>query len=144
MYATIENGKFTGAMYDELTQAVIDHHTQYNLTYIKLDKPLINIGTDEEPDYGAPTQEELSNVALAEWKASRAEAVGNIKITVDNMLLDGDETSQTRMARAIISMNDTDTILWVLADNTPATLTKLQLATALKLAGEAQTALWLQ
>ena len=37
---------------------------------------------------------------------------------------------------------NTTTQIWVLADNTVATPTVAQLAQALKLAGEAQTALW--
>ena len=92
---------------------------------------------------GVAKQEEyLALEQLKAWKASRAEAVANLKVTVDGMEFDADEVSQGRMARAIISMTDTDEIIWVLANNTPATLNKAQLSQALRLAGEAQTALW--
>jgi len=59
MYATIENGKFTGTVYAELTQAVIDYHEQYGLTWVAIQSPLQNSGTDEEPDWGSPTFDQL-------------------------------------------------------------------------------------
>lgn len=91
----------------------------------------------------AYTDEELQAKAIQEWKASRTLAVANIKVTVDDMEFDGDEASQTRMTRAITAMDDTETISWVLADNTSVAVTKATLVKALKLAGEAQTALWI-
>ena len=38
----------------------------------------------------------------------------------------------------------TDEILWVLADNTPAMVGKTELKEALRLAGQAQTAVWVK
>ena len=47
--------------------------------------------------------------AVQEWKTSRATAVESITVEVDGMVFDGDETSQTRMARAVTAAdNDTD------------------------------------
>lgn len=89
------------------------------------------------------TDEELQTKAIQEWKDSRTLAVSNIKVTVDDMEFDGDETSQTRMTRAITAMDDTETISWVLADNTSVLVTKATLVKALKLAVEVQTALWI-
>lgn len=86
--------------------------------------------------------------SLAEAKAERAQAVEKIVVTVDGMKFDGDETAQGRMGRTIaaaIALGvdiETYTQTWVLADNTVAQVTIKQLAQALKLAGEAQTALW--
>ena len=87
-------------------------------------------------------------VELAKAKEERAEAVSKLTVTVDGMVFDADETSQNRMSRVVagaqalgIDLNTT-TQVWVLADNTVATPTVAQLAQALKLAGEAQTALW--
>jgi len=92
------------------------------------------------------TSEEIEAIAqanaVAEFKAARPAVIQAIKVTVDGMEFDGDEVSQTRMARAITVMDDTDTTTWVLANNTPATVTKAQLTAALRLAGEAQTAAW--
>jgi len=55
---------------------------------------------------------------------------------------DGDEVSQGRMARAVSSMEDADTVLWVLADNSVIRATKAELREALRLAGSAQAAIW--
>lgn len=95
-----------------------------------------------------PTEEEKTASELAQAKAERAEAVSKIIVEVDGMKFDGDETAQGRMGRTIaaaIALGvdiETYTQTWVLADNTVAQVTIKQLAQALKLAGEAQTALW--
>jgi len=80
--------------------------------------------------------------AREDFKQDRETNVANIKVTVDNMVFDGDETSQTRMAKAIVAMEDNETTLWVLADNTQIQATKEQLKQALRLACEEQTSLW--
>ena len=86
--------------------------------------------------------------ALEDAKTDRAKTVSRIKVTVDGMEFDGDETAQTRMGRTIAAAValgvdiDTYTQTWVLADNTVAQPTIKQLAQALKLAGEAQTEAW--
>lgn len=89
-----------------------------------------------------PTAEDLAEQALAQAKAARATAVSQIVVTVDGMQFDGDETSQERMARAAMVLDDGETVSWVLYDNTIAQVTRAQLQQALKLACEAQTALW--
>lgn len=99
-----------------------------------------------------PTPEEIAErekaEALAQAKKERADAVSKLTVTVDGMVFDADETSQNRMSRVVagaqalgVDLNAT-TQIWVLADNTVAQPTVAQLAQALKLAGEAQTALW--
>lgn len=94
------------------------------------------------------TEEELTQKAIddarAAFKSNRLIAVQSIKVTVGDKVFDGDETSQTRMARAIVAMTDTETVLWVLADNTPVQVTKAELTEALRLAGETQTQAWVQ
>lgn len=94
------------------------------------------------------TEEEKQAQALLQAKAERADAVSKIIVDVDGMAFDGDEESQTRMGRTIaaaIALGvdiQTYTQVWVLANNTVAQVTIAQLARALKLAGETQTALW--
>lgn len=86
--------------------------------------------------------------ALEKAKEERAKEVAKIKVTVDGMVFDGDETAQNRIARVIaaallmgVDINTTKQT-WVLADNTVAQPTIKQLAQALQLAGGEQTALW--
>ena len=80
-----------------------------------------------------------------EAKTIRTAAVENITVTtVTGKTFDGDETSQWRMARAIIGMQATGaaTIVWVLADNTATQATLAELTEALCLAGQAQADIW--
>ena len=94
-----------------------------------------------DPEY-EPTPEELEQLAREAFKAERQIAVDNIKVVVGGKVFDGDETSQTRMTRASVAMTDEETIQWVLADNTVTQCTKAELIEALRLAGAAQTAVW--
>jgi hypothetical protein len=78
-------------------------------------------------------------------KQERNAAVANIKVTTSTgKTFDGDETSQTRMSRAIVGMQaaNAQTITWVLSDNVPAEVTLAELSEALVLAGQAQAAIW--
>jgi hypothetical protein len=100
----------------------------------------------EEHPY-VPTPEELATAELVKAKAERAAAVAALTVEVDGMVFDGDEKAQERMARTVTAATATgasmdDTTTWVLHDNTVAQVTVRQLATALRMAGEAQTALW--
>lgn len=82
--------------------------------------------------------------ALAEAKEHRAKAVAAIKVEVDSMVFDGDEAAQSRMARAITAAEAAglDSTVWVLADNTVATVTKEQLQMALNKAMIEMSKLW--
>ena len=81
---------------------------------------------------------------IEQLKAERQAAVDAITVTVDGLVFDGDETSQTRMARALVVMQAASipTISWVLHDNTVATVTVTQLTQALAAAGAEQARLW--
>lgn len=81
---------------------------------------------------------------LEELKAERQAAVNAITVTVDGLVFDGDEVSQTRMARAIVVMQAASipTISWVMHDNTVQTVTVSQLTQALAAAGAEQARLW--
>lgn len=77
------------------------------------------------------------------FKAQRAEAVQNITVTTKaGNTFDGDEESQTRMARAILALPDGATVLWVLADNSVIQADAGELREALALAGAEQSRLW--
>ena len=101
----------------------------------------------EAPDTAeiiAARQARETELARENAKAARADAVAAIQITVGGKVFDGDETSQTRMARAIIGLQaaDVPTILWTLADGTTADVTSAELTEALILAGREQARLW--
>lgn len=77
------------------------------------------------------------------FKARRAEAVQSITVTTQaGNTFDGDEESQTRMARAILALPDGATVPWVLADNSIVQVTASELREALALAGAEQSRLW--
>lgn len=81
--------------------------------------------------------------AREQFKIDRASAVNAITITtIAGNVFDGDEISQTRMARAIAVLDDGESTPWVLTDNTAIMATKEELKEALKLAGMAQSELW--
>lgn len=83
-----------------------------------------------------------------QWKQERAEAVKNIRVTTaSGNVFDGDETSQARMARAILGLESVSpeaTVTWVLADNTAIQATSAELREALALAGAEQARLWVK
>lgn len=86
-----------------------------------------------------------AGLARADAKVTREETVGRIQVTTSSgKAFDGDETSQNRMARAIIALQATGTpsVTWVLADNTPVSVSAEELVEALALAGAAQANVW--
>jgi len=85
-----------------------------------------------------------AEIDRSNFKRARAEAVNAIVVTVGDKQFDGDELSQTRMARALVGMLPGETILWTMADNSTAMVTREELTEALRLAGAEQTRLWIQ
>ena len=93
------------------------------------------------PPVPEKTPEQLREIA----KAARASAVEAITVTTAaGNTFDGDETSQTRMSRAILvlSTGAAATVPWVLADNTVIQATAAELTEALALAGAEQARFW--
>lgn len=84
-----------------------------------------------------------AKIAYDEFKANRSNLVNQLTITTSaNNTFDADEISQGRISRAVVGMDDVETIRWKLADNSEINATKAELLEALKLAGRAQEALW--
>lgn len=95
----------------------------------------------EIADYDNQLQQQLRSKA----KQERQKAVDAIKVTTSTgKVFDGDEVSQTRMTRAIVALQSTQTtaVTWVLADNTSTQATLAELTEALALAGAAQANIW--
>lgn len=89
-----------------------------------------------------PEEQEAQELAIA--KRERAAKVAAIKVEVDGMRFDGDESAQSRMARAITAAETAglESTVWVLADNTVKNVTKAQLQQALSKAMLAMAELW--
>ena len=127
--------------YDAITQRCfrdgceqVDGLWQYKWTIEALDADTI-----------AANQAAADALARETAKAVRAQAVEAIKVTTKaGNTFDGDETSQGRMARAIIALSTglAPSVTWVLADNSTIEATSAELTEALVLAGMAQAAIW--
>lgn len=89
-----------------------------------------------------PEEQEAQELVIA--KRERAAKVAAITVEVDGMVFDGDEQAQSRMARAITAAETAglESTVWVLANNTVATVTKVQLQQALAKAMIAMSELW--
>lgn len=93
-------------------------------------------------------QAEQDKAEREAFKRDRAAAVKAITVTTaSGRVFDGDETSQGRMARAILGLESAGegaTVRWVLHDNSAADVGAPELREALALAGQAQADLWVQ
>ena len=94
------------------------------------------------PATEAHSAEYIAQVQRTRFKASRARRMAQQTVIVEGMEFDADELSQQRMARALLLMNETQTTMWVLANNEVVQVSKKQLFEACKQAGEQQSALW--
>jgi hypothetical protein len=93
--------------------------------------------------YEAELKAKAQDDAIATWKSSRQALVDNIEVTLNTVIYQGDELSQTRMSRAIVALpDDVVTISWVAKDNTVQLLNRVQLTGLLLQAGQAQSAVW--
>jgi hypothetical protein len=135
----------------------IDYQSEWQVRQEVFKKDRVSFG--EAPDEGkvefwaqygvtyserelTPEEQEAQNLAIA--KRERAAKVAAITVEVDGMVFDGDEQAQSRMARAITAAETAglESTVWVLADNTVATVTKVQLQQALAKAMIAMSELW--
>jgi hypothetical protein len=112
---------------------------------ITYDEDEVEISRTEKPE--SPIEpvrqpDVVNNYARTIFKANRAVKVAALTVEVDGMIFDADETSQIRMVSSVASMDDDETQLWVLADNSVAYLTKKQLRRASKQARIDTTSMW--
>ena len=95
--------------------------------------------------YEKRSDEVIAYQVMKQAKQVRLAEVAAITVTTKSgKVFDGDEDSQTRMARTIVTMVTADTINWVLADNSIASVTKAELTEALRLAGAAMAEIWVK
>lgn len=109
----------------------VEFWAQYGVVYAETPEP-------------EPTPEEAEAKRLEEAKRVRAAKVEAITVEVDGMVFDGNEPAQSRMTRAIAAAETAGMAetVWVLADNTVATVTKVQLQQALAKAMLAMGEVW--
>jgi len=123
--------------FDEATQKPVPLPPVENSGAWSMDYEIVALSSDELAGVAAQ--------AMAQAKIDRAVAVSSIVVTTTSgNEFDGHEDAQNRMARAIAMLNEGETIAWVLADNTIATVTRDELKEALRLSGEAMAQLWIQ
>ena len=103
---------------------------------------------DQMPPYKVWTKksdEQIAELELTKKKAQRQIAVDTLKVTTTSgKEFDGDEESQGRMARAILTAQiaGITECTWVLANNVPTVVTLAELSEALAKAMQAQGAIW--
>lgn len=112
--------------------------------YKILDNGVLRDATSDEAAEIEAREQAAAQPSRDQLKAARDAAVAAITVSVNGMMFDGDEISQGRMVRALNVAETTgqESCTWVLHDNTPATVTKEELAQALALAMQAQAAIW--
>jgi len=119
----------------------------YGLNYLRTD--LDNFEFKKNFTYfltnGIITEVERSDIIYIkqQWKMQRQTLVDNIEVAYNNIVYQGDETSQDRMSRAINGLPDDTTIInWKAKDNSTQALTRPELKEILFLAGQEQTKIW--
>lgn len=105
--------------------------------------PLKRINGHWTETWDEPSPGEIARAEREKFKTERTAAVQAITVTTPaGNTFDGDEISQWRMARAILSLQEGQTVRWVLHDNTEIDATAAELREALALAGAEQARLW--
>ena len=134
----IETDTLTGYLVDGMQVPLAEGNRHYKEVqeWLKDNTP--------EPAY---TEEErnayLLKQSITAWKQNRQQKVENIEVTYNNVVYQGDETSQTRMTKAITALpDDSTTINWIAKDNSVQSLTRVDLKAILLDAGTQQSKIW--
>lgn len=100
--------------------------------------------TEATPEQVAQYEaDQLAKQTILQWKTNRQNEVDKIEVNYNGIIYQGDEVSQTRMARALSVMSDTDIFDgWVAKDNSLHSLTKADFIAILKTAGAKQSVIW--
>lgn len=99
-------------------------------------------GDPEVIEMESENERQRMRFARDKLKTDRRIALQLSIVTVSGVDYQADETSQQRMARAVLVLNPGEQIDWTLADNTVAKVTREELQEALRLAVLKQTELW--
>ena len=97
MYATIKNNKFIGVVYMEMNDAIKAHHLKYGLDYMVVGEAPTNIGTEENPDYGEPTEEQFQGARYQKLESIFNEKTVKLKlIAIDKPYMTNNDTIQNQ------------------------------------------------
>ena len=117
----------------------------YNSFYIEVKETEFNF--DSTYDYKVEHNEVVKTERTDAYYLNQARKqnmqmkINSIEINYNGVVYQGDEKSQDRISRAIVGMDDDDTIEWKAKDNSKVTLLKSDLKQILRLAGVEQTKL---
>lgn len=117
----------------------------YNSFYIEVKETEFNF--DSTYDYKVENNEVVKTERTDTYylnqvrKQNMQMKIDSIEINYNGVVYQGDEKSQDRISRAIVGMDDDDTIEWKAKDNSKVTLLKSDLKQILRLAGIEQTKL---
>lgn len=117
----------------------------YNSFYIEVKETEFNF--DSTYDYKVENNEVVKTERTDTYylnqvrKQNMQMKIDSIEINYNGVVYQGDEKSQDRISRAIVGMDDDNTIEWKAKDNSKVTLLKSDLKQILRLAGIEQTKL---
>lgn len=95
--------------------------------------------------YTLKPEPQLQEARLQQAKLKRQQEVLALTVTTSSgKVFDGDEESQSRMSRTlqVAQLTGIQSCVWVLADNTPTSVTATELSEALALSVQAMGELW--
>ena len=119
-----------------------------NNGYIMLDieNPISNMIENEDGTvttvFRELIEDDFKSYNEQNYKTIRQNIVDNIEVIYNEIIYQGDEKSQDRMSRAIVGMDDDDTIEWTAKDNSKVVLLRSDLKQILRLSGIEQTKVW--
>lgn len=90
------------------------------------------------------TEKEIIEKKYIDDKEARDKSINELSISFNGKIFQADETSQIRMLKAILSLENNESIQWITKDNQIVTLTKEQLTNIFKKIIKEQTNIWLK
>ena len=113
---------------------------------LDIENPISNIIENEDGTvttvFRELIEDDFKSYNEQNYKTIRQNIVDNIEVIYNEIIYQGDEKSQDRMSRAIVGMDDEDTIEWTAKDNSKVVLLRNDLKQILRLAGIEQTKVW--
>ena len=111
-YATVgKDGKFTGTVYHGMNEYIQSWHDENGFSWIVINESLVNIGTEDEPDYGSPTAAQIEAQQQSNFRADRNKALAKADVEIYKLEDAGADATAWRQYRQ--ALRDA-TIDWVM------------------------------